>query len=116
MFADDEVQTVGNTRDEEERAGDFLEEEDEDLGVQPLEAGVSMATSAKKVGRQVSREMEDQLQRNEQLAERCCQEAAKMIQTGGCGGMALVHHKSAKNLKVKKQPTSGSRSGTKGAT
>ena len=33
VFADDEAQTMGNTSDEEERAGDFLEEEDEDLGV-----------------------------------------------------------------------------------
>ena len=70
-----------------------------------------MATSAEKVGRQGQWEIEDQLQRNKQLAERCCQEAARIIQTGGCGGMALIPHKSAKNLKVKKQPTSGSRSG-----
>ena len=62
--------------DEEERARDFSEEEDDDLGVQPLETGVSMVTSAKKVGRQASWEMEDQLQRNKQLAERCHQEAA----------------------------------------
>ena len=34
VFADDEEQTVGNTSDEEERAGDFLEEED-DFGVRP---------------------------------------------------------------------------------
>ena len=79
VFADDEAQTVGNTSDEEERAGEFLEEEDNDLGVQPLEAGVSMATSAKKVGRKVLQEMEDQLQRNKQLEERCHQEAAKII-------------------------------------
>ena len=33
VFANDEAQTVGNTSNEEERAGDVLEEEDEDLGV-----------------------------------------------------------------------------------
>ena len=53
VFVDDEAQTMGDTSDEEERAGDFSEEEDDDLGVQLLEAGVSMATSVKKVGRQV---------------------------------------------------------------
>ena len=54
VFADDEAQTVGYTSDDEERTGDFSGEEDDDLGVQPLEAGVSMATSVKNVGRQVS--------------------------------------------------------------
>ena len=33
VFADDEAQTMGYTSDEEERAGDFSEEEDNDLGV-----------------------------------------------------------------------------------
>ena len=111
VFADDEAHTMGNTSDEEERAGDFSEEEDDDLGVRSLEVGVSMATSVEKVGRQELQETEDQLQRNKQFAERCCQEAAKIIQTGGHGGMAPIPHKSAKNLKVKKQPTSGVKAG-----
>ena len=54
----------------------------------------------------MARKKEEERQRNLKLAERCWQEAAKIIQSGSQGGKASTTHtsiRSVKQLKVKKQ-------------
>ena len=108
-------------------------DDDEDLGVWPLEAGVFGVTELSRERAEtkdsdeiplaeVARKKEEERQRNLKLAEKCQQEAAKIIQSGSQGGMSPTTHtsiRSAKQLKVKKQYAGGAKAGglsTGGAT
>ena len=89
MFGDDEAQMVGNSSEDQD--DDWLGN-DEDLGVCPLEAGVFGVTgqSRERAETEDSDEIllaEVQRQRSLKLAERCWQEAAKIIQSGSHVGM-----------------------------
>ena len=110
VFGEDEAQTVSNSGDEEES-----------LGVHPLEAGVFGVEGQDKGAEgtedsneillaEVARKKEEERRRNLDLAERCQEEAAKIMKSGSLGGKALTTHTSimsTKQLKVKKQPAGG---------